>query len=174
MFWQVTSLSLFLSLSLCKRVEMSYGSGKLKSGIKSGVSRLEDIIFLRQYQPRCERVSIIIFYNHGDNKEFPSKIHGPPRRFSNFFFFLLRHLLLFSPYRTYSKRLHTTNGNHTRAHTHIHTHTHTHTRTLDYSTPVYSKIILSSKRPSVSNLLYVISLIFFFSYTHLSVQSKSL
>ena len=124
MFWQVTSLSLFLSLSLCKRVEMSYGSGKLKSGIKSGVSRLEDIIFLRQYQRRCERVSIIIFYNHGDNKEFPSKIHGPPRRFSNFFFFLLRHLLLFSPYRTYSKRLHTTNGNHTRAHTHIHTHIH--------------------------------------------------
>lgn len=151
---------------------MSYGSGKLKSGIK-GVSRFEDIIFLRQYQGRCERVSITIFYNHGDNKSknFPPRFMAHLDAFPIFFF--SSSPSSFSSYRTYSKRLHTTNGNHTRAHTahtHPHTHTHTHIHTWLFDT---SKSSFPQNIP-VSNLLYVISLIFFFSYTHLSVQSKSL
>ena len=153
---------------------MSYSSGKLKSGIK-GVSRFEDIIFLRQYQGRCERVSITIFYNHGDNKSknFPPRFMAHLDAFPiffffvTFFFFLLSNLFKAIAHDEWQPHT-SAHGTYTHTHTHIHTYTHPHTWLFDTS-----KLSFPQNIP-VSNLLYVISLIFFFSYTHLSVQSKSL
>lgn len=119
---------------------MSYGSGKLKSGIK-GVSRFEDIIFLRQYQGRCERVSIAIFYNHGDNKSknFPPRFMAHLDAFPifffffvTFFFFLLSNLFKAIAHDEWQPH---TSAHGTYTHTHTHTHIHTPTYTPDYSTP---------------------------------------